>query len=118
MNTRSCVYEIRVTLEEIRPPVWRLIQVPSTLRLCCLHDVFQTVMGWTDSHLHQFEKNGKYWSVPECFEDDEDIEILDERQTKIRDLLKAEGDSVLYIYDMGDDWRHRVVLEKNSASSG
>lgn len=112
MNTRSCTYEIRLMLDEIRPPVWRLIQVPSTLRLCCLHDVFQTVMGWTDSHLHQFEKNGKYWSVPEYFEDDEDIEILDERQTKIRDLLKAEGDSVLYIYDMGDDWRHRVVLEK------
>lgn len=112
MKTSSGVYEVRITLAEIRPPIWRLVQVPSTMRLCCLHDVFQTVMGWTDTHLHQFEKNGKYWSVPEYFEDDEDIEILDERRTKISDLLKAEGESVLYIYDLGDDWRHEVVLEK------
>jgi hypothetical protein len=47
----------------------------------------------------------------EHFEDG-DIDILDERRTKISDLLKEQGDSVLYVYDLGDDWRHEVVLEK------
>ena len=111
MKARDSIYELRITLPEIRPPIWRLIQVPSTLRLCCLHDVLQAVMGWTDSHLHQFEKDGKYWSVPEYYEDD-DIDILDERQTKVSAILKVQGDSVLYVYDLGDDWRHEVVLEK------
>jgi len=62
-------------------------------------------------YTHQFEKDGKYWGVPEHFEDG-DIDILDERRTKISDVLKEQGDSVLYVYDLGDDWRHEVVLEK------
>ena len=111
MKTTSCIYELRITLQEIRPPIWRLIQIPSTLRLCCLHDVLQAVMGWTDSHLHQFEKDGKYWGVPEHYEE-VDIDIIDERRTKISAIMKAEGGSVLYVYDLGDDWRHEVVLEK------
>ena len=111
VKTQSHIYELRVTLQEIRPPIWRLVQVPDTLLLCCLHDVLQTVMGWTDSHLHQFEKSGRYWGVPEHYEDG-NIDILDERQTRISDVLKAEGDSMVYIYDLGDDWRHEVVLEK------
>jgi len=49
--------------------------------------------------------------MPEHMEDD-DIDILDERRTRISDVLKEQGDSVLYVYDLGDDWRHEVVLEK------
>ena len=111
MKTGPCIYELRITLAEIRPPIWRQVQVPNSLRLCCLHDVLQAAMGWTDSHLHLLEKDGKYWGVPEHYEDG-DIDMLDERQTKISDVLKAKGDSVLYVYDLGDDWRHEVVLEK------
>jgi len=45
---------VRVTLEEVEPAVWRLIEVPSDLTLDRLHDVLQVAMGWTNSHLHQF----------------------------------------------------------------
>ena len=27
-------------------------------------------------------------------------------------MLLAEGDSMVYVYDLGDKWRHQVVLEK------
>jgi hypothetical protein len=53
------IYQLKITLLEIEPPIWRRIQVPSTMPLCCLHDAIQAVMGWTDSHLHQFDKDGK-----------------------------------------------------------
>jgi pRiA4b ORF-3-like protein len=111
------VYELRITLQEILPPIWRLIQVPSTLRLCCLHDALQAAIGWTNSHLHRFEKDGKQWGAPEHFEDD-DIDILDESRTRISDILTTPGDSVLYVYDFGDDWRHSVMLEKLLPVSG
>lgn len=114
-RTHSSDYELRITLQEIRPQIWRLIQVPSTLRLCCLHDALQTVMGWTDSHLHRFEKDGKYWGVPE---DSEDDDTIDENRTKISAILTTPGDFMLYVYDFGDDWRHEVVLEKILAASG
>lgn len=111
------IYELRITLQEIRPPIWRLVQVPNTLPLNRLHDVLQTVIGWTDSHLHRFEKDGKHWGVPEPDEDDS-IEIIDERRTTIGALLTTPGDSMLYVYDFGDNWRHNVELEKILRASG
>jgi hypothetical protein len=70
------IYELRITLTGIDPPIWRRIQVPSSLKLCCLHSAFQMVMGWTDSHLHQFENDGKSWGVPEWDEFDE-FDLID-----------------------------------------
>jgi len=55
----SSVYQLKITLLEIDPSIWRRIHVPSTLLVCSLHDAIQAVMGWTDSHLHQFEKGRK-----------------------------------------------------------
>src|SRR5258707_5505324 len=105
------VYQLKVTLLEIEPPIWRLLQVPSTILLCCLHDALQAVIGWTDSHLHQFEKDGKYWGDPQSDEFG-DLKLIDESKVPVGKVLKAEGDSMVYLYDFGDNWRHEVVLEK------
>ena len=75
-------------------------------------------MGWTDSHLHQFEKDGKYWGDPTNREFEDDIEIIDESKVSVGKVLLAEGDSMVYVYDFGDDWRHQVVLEKILPSEG
>jgi hypothetical protein len=110
MPTRKpSIYQLKITLLGIRPPIWRRIQVPSTMPLCCLHDAFQAVMGWTDSHLHEFEKDGECWGVPDP---DDDIDVIDESRVPTGKLLLAEGDTAVYVYDFGDDWRHHVVLEK------
>ena len=111
-KAKPSIYQLKITLLGIEPPIWRRIQVPSTMLLCCLHDAFQAVMGWTDSHLHQFEKDGKYWGVPEYDEFDDDIEVIDESKVPVGRVLKTEGDSMVYLYDFGDNWRHEVVLEK------
>jgi len=116
-KTQLYVYELRITLQEIRPPIWRLVQVPDALRLSRLHDVLQTVTGWTDSHLHRFEKDGKHWGVPEHDEYD-GIEMIDESRTPIGAVLTTPGDSMLYVYDFGDNWRHNVELEKILPASG
>jgi hypothetical protein len=104
-------YEIKVTLIGIEPPIWRRLQVPNTMLMCCLHDAIQAVFGWTDSHLHQFQKDDQTWSDPEWFEDD-DIDVGDESRVPVGRVLKAEGDSLHYEYDFGDNWRHNVVLER------
>jgi hypothetical protein len=110
-TTPSDSYQLKITLLDIEPPIWRRIQVPATMLLCCLHDALQAVMGWTDSHLHQFEKDGKYWGNPE-HDDSGDLELIDEGRVALKKVLKSEGDELIYLYDFGDDWRHQIVLEK------
>jgi hypothetical protein len=56
------VHRLRITLIGIEPPIWRMLQVPGSIKLCCLHSAIQVAMEWTDSHLHEFEKDGK----PDC----------------------------------------------------
>jgi len=104
------VYQLKITLRDILPPIWRRIQVPAGMRLSRLHHVVQVAMGWTDSHLHQFVKDGVSYGIP----DDEfsDSDVFDDELVSLGELLKVEGDSLLYVYDFGDDWRHDIALEK------
>ncbi len=107
----SPVYQLKITLLGTAPPIWRRLQVPSTIKLCCLHTAFQVAMGWTDSHVHEFEQDGKHWGVPEHDEFGEG-DLIDEGRSRIGSVLKAPGDSLTYVYDLGDGWRHEVVLEE------
>ena len=51
------------------------------------------------------------WGVPE-YDEFGDLELLDEDSVPVSDWLKATGDSVIYLYDFGDDWQDEIVLEK------
>ena len=55
----NSIYQIRITLKDTKPPIWRRVAVGSEITLGQLHDVIQIVMGWTDSHLHQFSLRNK-----------------------------------------------------------
>jgi len=104
------IYQLKVTLTGSKPPIWRRILVPSNITLGRLHDILQIAMGWTDSHLHQFEHAGRLYRVPSR---DWDFEpVSDERRTRLDRLLSGEKDWLRYEYDFGDGWEHRVTLEK------
>jgi len=110
-------YELRVTLKNISPPVWRTFAVPAGIRLDFLHHVLQTVMGWTDSHLHQFKSGRQVFELPHdddfpFFGDDPPPPPRDERKARLNEILRNPGDRFTYLYDFGDDWEHVVKLEK------
>ena len=100
-KVKPSIYLLKISLLEIDPPIWRRVQVPSTIPLCCLHDALQAVFGWTDSHLHQFDKDGKYWGVPDDDGFDGDVEVIDESKVPVSLVLKAEGETMVYEYDFG-----------------
>ena len=104
-------YQMKITLKGIRPPIWRRVQVPGSIRLAGLHAVIQTVFGWTDSHLHQFCIGGVSYGRP----DDFDSDVVDEAKLT---LTQAVGQSkrFTYTYDFGDDWEHIIQVEKVLAS--
>jgi len=49
------VIRLRVELLGPRPPVWRRIEIRADATFWALHVALQNAMGWTDSHLHDFE---------------------------------------------------------------
>ena len=59
----EAVYQLKVTLDGIRPLIWRRIQVRGDITLFKLHKILQVVMGWYDYHLHQFVIEGEDYSV-------------------------------------------------------
>ena len=68
MNERF--YLLKIRLLEIEPEIWRRFVVPASISLDRLHDVIQIVMGWTDSHLHEFTFGKKrYTEYPEYKDD-------------------------------------------------
>lgn len=116
------VFQFKITLLDTRPPVWRRILVPGSYTFYDLHVAIQNAMGWTDSHLHRFEKRdikGKPWGhailidCPYAAEENEQEEnTLYVTETPITHVFKRIGDKMVYTYDFGDNWEHEVLLEK------
>lgn len=107
------IYQIKISLIGVKPPIWRRVLVPSTIKLDQLNLVLQIAMGWTNSHLHQFICNQTFYGILDD-DFDMDLKIQDETTYKLSDLLRKEKDSLVYEYDFGDGWEHKVLLEKIS----
>ncbi len=110
MAKPTAVYQLKVTLREIKPAIWRRVQVPAEIKLDKLHMVLQDALGWTNSHLHQFVVgDDERYGMAEI-EDFADPP-KDEKRFKLQQIAK-EGDRFIYEYDFGDSWEHVVVVEK------
>ncbi|MDQ6692991.1 MAG: plasmid pRiA4b ORF-3 family protein [Chloroflexota bacterium] len=105
------MYQLKVTLKEIKPPVWRRIEVPGNIDLGVLHAIVQAVMGWDDGHLHQFIVGGDYYSDPSPDWGLGD-EVLSERRTTLKQIAAEPGVHFAYEYDLGDSWMHEILIEK------
>jgi hypothetical protein len=112
MPTDVPIYQIKVTLDESKPPIWRRILVRSDTTLRELHNVIQAVMlGWADYHLHQFIVGETYYGVPDL-DYDGFLEMHDESQVKLSQIVTGEKFKFRYEYDFGDSWLHNLLVEK------
>lgn len=104
------LYQLKVSLIGIKPAVWRQLTVPSSITLDRLHDVLQIVMGWEDSHLHQFACGKKrFTEQPQDASQGEEEGLF-----RLNALLKRKGDKLIYLYDFGDNWQHEILLENSN----
>lgn len=103
-------FQIKVSLRDVRPPIWRRLLVPSDILLPKLHQVLQAAMGWHDSHLHLFRVGN------DCYAPPGDWEPLgrDSRGVALADLAPRRGARLVYEYDFGDGWTHDIVVESVS----
>jgi hypothetical protein len=103
------ILQLKVTLAEVEPPVWRRQLVPAHMTLAKLHDALQAAMGWTNSHLHCFEIARRRIGMVGIEEDSPELE--DERRVRVASVLPKKGAKLLNRYDYGDDWEHVIEVE-------
>jgi len=107
--TGGSVYRLKVTLRGTKPPIWRRFLVPGDITLKRFHDALQAVMGWTDSHLHQFKARGILYGTSDR---EFGLQRVSEGRTTLDQVLRRPKDRMRYEYDFGDSWEHDIVLEE------
>ena len=103
------VLQLRVSLADFEPVVWRRVLVPETIALPKLHRVIQQLMLWWNYHTHTFEIGDVQFGQPELDEDD-DFNWRNERGVKVAQLVPV-GGSLKYSYDFGDNWKLLIEVE-------
>ena len=108
-------YQFKIQLKDIaKPPVWRRVIVPEKLTFDDFHLVIQALFGWGNYHLYQFSPTG-YGSNPVISipsKDDWEQPEMNSKKVKLNMIFTQEKQTFNYIYDFGDDWNHKIVLEK------
>ncbi|MFW6195289.1 MAG: plasmid pRiA4b ORF-3 family protein [Chloroflexota bacterium] len=110
MAPPDTIYQLRVTILDTDPPVWRRVQAPTTITLFGLHLVLQATMGWENQHLYRFDIHGTEYGEPDP---DGLLEFRNARRNKLSSKVKV-GDTFTYEYDFGDSWEHEILVEQES----
>jgi len=108
------VYQFKITLKGIEPPIWRRIQT-TDCTLDKLHECIQTATGWTNSHLHLFKIGGVIHGDPQLLYDsrEDDKPPVNSLRTKLSKIVPKDGKrfTIQYEYDFGDCWEHEILFE-------
>jgi len=101
------VYQLKITLSEVAPRIWRRVLIPGGYSLDRVHRVIQYAMGWLDCHLHSFDIDGSQYGEPDP---DGELALRDELDARL-DAVALKGSQFTYTYDFGDWWEHEVLVE-------
>ena len=108
----AIIYQIKMTLEGVKPPIWRRVQVSAQSTLSQLHEVIQASMGWWNYHLHSFRIEGEEYTRHSEDGSTDELDMREEQRVKLQQVLGRKGQRFSYTYDFGDNWEHRLVLEE------
>jgi Plasmid pRiA4b ORF-3-like protein len=106
-RTATGVFSLKVTLRNVRPPIWRRILVRGGMTFGDLHMAIQVAMGWQGGHMHAFDVGGQQYGEPGSLEDGGNEERL-----TLNGVIKSGVNRFTYTYDFGDDWEHDILIEK------
>lgn len=111
MTTKVTIYQLKITLAGIRPPIWRRFEVSSNITFLDLHHIIQVVMGWENNHLHQFFV-GEHNLTDRTTLEEVGYGGADVAKTRLDKFVQQAGQKFTYEYDFGDSWEHELLLEK------
>ena len=91
------------------PLVTRTFKVSTKTTMYELHHIIQVVMGWTNSHLYQFNVGAEVIADTRMV-DDELGPVTDVKGVMVTQVFSHVGNTVTYEYDFGDGWMHHLEL--------
>lgn len=103
--------QLKIELRGIEPMIWRRLVLPSRSSLSVLHRAIQASMGWTESHLHQFDKDGLSYGPDYAWDPDFGKPLLSQNK-QLKTLFTEPGEWLRYEYDFGDSWTHLIEFER------
>ena len=90
--------------------IWRRIEVAADHTLYELHMAIQDAFEFANDNLYSFFLDGERWSR-ERFSSSDDDEGPYVTEVRIGELGLAPGQNVLYLFDYGDEWWFKLVVE-------
>lgn len=97
------VYQLKITLVDSEPEVWRRVLVPTPISLAQLHSVVQQAMGWEDLHDYRFRASLV------------DNVALGTEVGFGEAIAQIKGQPLYYTYDLASGWLHRIEQETPTA---
>lgn len=105
---------LKISLDFIKPEIYRRIMFPARMTLLDLHHIIQFCFGWENSHLFIFQIKDMAFVNSSDWEEDA-YRYQDAGIATLADLIPKHvgaGDKFSYEYDLGDGWRHTILVEK------
>lgn len=102
--------QIKISLANSHIPIWRRFLITDDYRLDRFHQALQIIMGWWNSHLHEFEIEGRTFGM--LLGDALDApNTEDETRFYLKHFPFEVGQQINYLYDFGDNWQHTLEFE-------
>ncbi len=107
------IIQMKITLQRTKPSIWRRVLVDKTITFEKLHHINQIAMGWTNSHLYEFDfKSYRIAELNEEFDGDYKNKTMDSSTVTLESIITVPEVKFNYIYDFGDSWEHQIIVEK------
>jgi len=116
------LYQLKIKLRDISPPIWRRVLVSNHIYFTDLHDIIQMYFSWQGYHLHEFYFQHPYISNVKLYiegiieggvaSEIEDYYHFKADDLRLCDIFSSSQRRVYYVYDFGDNWVHLILLEK------
>ncbi len=112
--THLSIYQLKIALQGIAPPIWRRIQVQGGVSLNKLHRIFQAAIGWENRRLYEFIVGNLHFGEhhPEY-----SYEMKSDNAAKLYQVATLTGTKFIYVYDFSARWQHDVLVENVMASA-
>ena len=116
-NKKYKYYEIKVSIRDTHPPVWRRLQISEGITFHELNAIIQLAFDWCGYHLYNFEvgatlhDRGIFIELPNLDDGWGSYETRNSKKEKVDKYFK-EYKRMKYTYDFGDNWIHDIIIEK------